>query len=180
MKENKYLVTPIIIEIRPSKMLPGEIGLFAARTLKKDTVIGDANLLGERFIPWSDFKRIDAITKRKIKQYCLQTPDGFYAPQDFNYLTVPWNMNHSCDYNVGFNEKGDFVTVKNVKRGDELVWDYGMGISDPKFKLLCKCGSKKCRKNITGNDWKDSVYREKNKKYFMRELLVEAQKHNTK
>ena len=164
----------VLIELRPSKILPDEIGLFAARALKKDTIIAHAKRLGERFMPWSAYADVDPLTRRKIRHFCLQTPEGFYLPEDFNYLMVPWNMNHSCDYNVGFDAAGNFVTAKNVRAGDELTWDYGMGISYPKYRLHCRCGSRRCRKLVTGNDWKDPAYRAKNRAYFLRELLRAA------
>lgn len=174
MNNIKSPVAPLVIEIKPSKMLSGEIGLFAARPLKKDFVIAEAEKLEEKLVPWAVFKTIDKITREKILQYCLQTEDGFYVPRDLNYMTVPWNMNHSCSYNVGFDKDGNFVVTRAVSKGEELTWDYGMGISDPKFRLTCRCGSKNCRKIITGNDWKDPVFLGKNKKYFLRELLENA------
>lgn len=167
---------PLLIEVRPSKMLPGQIGLFATRPLKKDTIIAEGKLFVVRFFPWSGFSKIDPITRAKIKQYCIQTKEGFYAPPDFNWLPVPWNMNHCCDYNVGWDKNDSFVIARSVKRGEELCWDYGMGISDPKFKMECRCKSRNCRKLITGNDWKDKVYVKKNKKYFSRDLLKIAEK----
>ena len=168
------MVKPVIIEIKASKMLSNQIGLFAARDLKKDTIIADANKLGEKLIPWSELENIDEITREKTRHYCLDTEEGFYVPADFNYLSVPWNMNHSCDYNVGFDDVGNFVTARDVKKGEELVWDYGMGRSYSGFKMECKCGSKNCRGIITGNDWKNSEYVKKNRKYFLRELLAKA------
>lgn len=171
----KSKIPEVRIEIKPTKMLPGEIGLFAARALRKGAVIAEAELLGEHFFPWDEYKKCDPVTKKKIKQYCLQTQDGFYAPNDFNWLTVPWNMNHSCDFNVGFDDEGNFVTTRVIKKGEELVWDYGMGISDPKFKLICNCKSKKCRGIVTGNDWKDPEFVHRNKLYLMRELLVRTE-----
>ncbi len=153
-------------------MLPGEIGLFAARALKKDTIVAETEKFEEFFHPWAEFKKLDRVTQGKINQYCIQTDEGFYTPADFNWLPVPWNMNHCCDYNVGFDAHENFVTARAVKKGEELCWDYGMGISDPKFKLPCKCGSRICRKLITGNDWKNGAYVKKNKKYFSRKLLA--------
>lgn len=169
-------IRPVMIEIRPSVLIKGQIGLFAARALKKGTIIAEAGKLGEQFHPWSDYKGVDPITKKKIFDYCLKTDEGFYAPKDFNYLSVPWNMNHSCAYSVGFDNKGNFVTTRAIKKGEELYWDYGMGVSYSKYRLKCECKSKNCRKMITGNDWKDKDYRERNKKYFLRELLQEAKK----
>lgn len=168
------ITTPLIIEIRASKMLPGQIGLFAARKLKKNTIIAEASKLGEKFVSWADISKIDLITRSKIKHYCLQTEEGFYLPDDFNYISVPWNMNHSCGYNIGFDVKGNFITTRNIKKNEELFWDYGMGISYPKFRLECECGNVNCRKIISGNDWKNKKFVLNNKKYFLKELLQKA------
>lgn len=170
------IIPEVNIEIRPSVLIKGEIGLFATRNLKKDFVIAKASKLGERFFPWDAFKKIDKITQNKVRHFCMQTATGFFLPEDFNYLSVPWNMNHSCSYNVGFDSTGNFVTAKNVKKGEELTLDYGLFFSYPKFKLNCKCKSKNCRKLVTGNDWKDAGFMAKNRKYFLRELIADAKK----
>ena len=167
----RSLVIPVIIEVRSSKVLPGQIGLFAARDIKKGVIIAEAKKLGEKFVPWSKIGKIDHTTREKMKHYCLDTEEGFYVPEDFNYLSTPWNMNHSCDYNIGFDEKGNFVTTREIKNGEELFWDYGMGRSYPGFKMKCECGSKNCRGIITGNDWKNHEFVNNNKKYFLRELI---------
>lgn len=168
---SKHKIVPILIEVLPSKMLPGEIGLFAARPIKKDTVIAETKKFLEIFHPWKDFKILDKYTQQKIKKFCIQTKEGFFTPLDFNWLPATWNMNHCCNYNVGFDKDENYVTARNVKRGEELCLDCGLGISDPKFRLHCKCGSRDCRRIITGNDWKNSDYRKKNAKYFSRKLL---------
>ena len=170
-KIHKHKILPVLLEIKPSKIITGEIGLFAAQSIKKDTIIAETKKFVEIFHPWADYKRLDSVTKNKIRNFCIQTKEGFYTPDDFNWLPIPWNMNHSCDYNVGFDKDENFITTRSVRKGEELVFDYGMGIYDPKFSLQCKCGSVNCRKTITGNDWKDPIYREKNKKYFSRRLL---------
>jgi hypothetical protein len=85
-------------------------------------------------------------------------------------------MNHSCTYNIGFDKKGNFITAVNIKKGEELVIDYGLGVSNPNFKLACKCKSKNCRKIISGNDWLNDRFVEKKKNYFLRELLAERKK----
>lgn len=171
MDETKREQLPMIIEIRVSRMLPGQIGVFAVRALDKDQIIAEAANLGERFVSWAEFKKIDGITQAKMRHYCLQTPEGLFVPVDFNYLSVPWNINHSCSYNVGFDEEGNFVATRPVEEGEELCWDYGMGISYTMFRMECKCGSPNCRKVITGNDWKNLDFVAQNRKYFLRELL---------
>lgn len=61
-------------------------------------------------------------------------------------------INHSCNPNVGM--RGDIVSVamKDIKEGEELVIDYGMAYGHT-YSMECNCGSEKCRKVITGNDY---------------------------
>ena len=176
----KFKIKPLIIELRPSKMIKGEIGLFAVQNLKKDTIIAHADKLNENFVPWVDYFKADKKTQIKIQQFCLQTKDGFFSPNDLNYLSVPWYMNHSCSYNIGFDYKGNFITTRNIKGGEELAIDYGVAVSNPDFKLVCKCKSKNCRKIITGNDWLNEKFVEKNKNYFLRELVAMSKKNRRK
>lgn len=167
----KFTIRPLLIELRPSKMIKGEIGLFAARSIEKGNVIAHAKKMSENFVPWVKYFKADKMTQKKIQEFCLQTELGFFAPDDLNYLSVPWYMNHSCSYNIGFDNKGNFIAARNIKNGEELVFDYGFAISNPDFKLICKCKSKNCRGVITGNDWLNENFVEKNKNYILRELL---------
>lgn len=163
-----------LIEIRPSKMLPGEIGVFAVRDLSIGTIVGFANLIDEeQFILWSEYERLDIETKRIVDKYCIGTNDGFYAPYDINHIAIPWHYNHSCNPNIGFDINGNFVIIKNVKKDEELTYDYAFGESNENFIMNCKCNSENCRKNITGNDWKNPDFYNKNKEFMMAELRIE-------
>ncbi len=176
MRMKKLVGIPkLLVEVKPSVMLPGEIGLFAASNIRKEVVIAAGDRFEEIFHEWPVYKKLGGNLKKKIKQYCIQTPEGFYSPPDFNWLPATWNMNHSCDYNVGLGKNEDFVAARNIKQGEELCWDYGLGMSDPSFKLKCDCRSKNCRNLITGNDWKIEEYRTVNLKYFSRALLKRAE-----
>ncbi|MDJ0800341.1 MAG: SET domain-containing protein-lysine N-methyltransferase [Calothrix sp. MO_167.B12] len=67
-------------------------------------------------------------------------------------------VNHSCDPNCGIkvNQTGghDFVAMRNINVNEEITFDYAMrNYSIDHFLMLCECGSKNCRKKITG--WKD-------------------------
>jgi hypothetical protein len=119
---------------------------------------------------WEDFAKLDTITKRKIMDYCPGTEEGFYTPKDYNYLTIAWHMNHSCEPNIGFDAKDNFVAMKNLKKGEELTWDYGFDETNPKFKMKCDCGTKNCRKVVTGNDWKFLIEDPKKVNYVSRKL----------
>lgn len=161
------ILPPVRIEIRPSKLLPGEVGMFAVRPLKKDSIVIDAkHYSGLRLISWKDFKKFDAITREKIMGYCPGTPEGFFAPKDLNYLSIAWHMNHSCNPNIGFSANDDFIAMRNIKAGEELCWDYGFDEPNPAFKMSCKCGQRSCRKVVTGNDWKVLMKDKKKYHYF--------------
>lgn len=155
-KNSKIEIIPAVrIEIKPSKIIKGEVGMFAAQNLLKDSIVADASQFANlRFFPWEVFSQLDSVTKKKVMGYCPATPEGFFAPPDLNYISIAWHMNHSCNPNVGFNAHDDFVAMRNVKKGEELTWDYGFDESNTAFKMKCACGAKKCRKVVTGNDWK--------------------------
>lgn len=156
MKKTTHTKVPMVrIEMKPSLMLKGQVGVFAVRALKKDSIIVDASqFLTETLVPWSDFKALDKITQSKIMDYCSGDEQGFYTPPDLNYLSIGWHLNHSCSPNVGFNKGYNFVAMRNIKKGEELFWDYSYDESNPDFSMKCSCGGKHCRKVITGNDWK--------------------------
>lgn len=178
-KPHTFLV-PVRIEIKPSKKLKGEVGVFAVRPLKKNSIIADAaHFSNIRFISWLNFKKFDALTRQKIVSYCPATPKGFFAPPDLNYLSIAWHMNHSCNPNVGFNDLYDFVAMRNIKKGEELCWDYGFDETNPVFKMRCNCREKTCRKIVTGNDWK-FLMNDKQARHYFSPALKKFIAHNIK
>lgn len=170
MKEK--IMPSLRIEIRPSKMIPDEVGLFAVRNILKNEVIAPASSYKESPYPWSTYEKLDKLTKAKIDGFCSATEKYFFAPPDFNYLQTNWFMNHCCEPNVGFNDKGDFVAINNIKKNEELTWDYSYNETNPKFKMECLCGSKTCRKIITGNDWKFLIENKKKYPYISKEIRI--------
>ncbi len=68
---------------------------------------------------------------------------------DGDYL---WNtarlINHSCNPNCEVEGKGLklwIVAIKDIKKGEELSYDYGFSYSKEDLKnFVCRCGSKKC------------------------------------
>ena len=108
----KKSIPKVLIELKPSKIVRGEVGVFAVRNLKKGVIIGKVGLLnlGSTF-SWKDYNKLDKYTKKKVDAFCLGTAYGFESQTDFNYMNVPLYINHCCDGNVGFNAKGDFVLM---------------------------------------------------------------------
>lgn len=161
----------VSIEIKPSIILPGEIGVFATRRFAKDSIIVPAaHFADARLLEWAVFKTLDAVTKRKLMGYCPGTPEGLLAPADLNYISVAWQMNHSCQPNVGFNATDDFVAMRAIKRGEELCWDYAFAESNPKFRMKCRCGAVDCRGVVTGKDWRHLMSEPAKRGYFSSDL----------
>ena len=84
------------------------------------------------------------------KKYCL---DG-----DFNWNTARL-INHSCDPNCEVEGKGLEIwvtSIKFIKKGEELSYDYGFGFDQDYKQFPCKCGSKKCCGYIVreGSRWR--------------------------
>jgi len=164
--------TKVRIELGPSQI--GGIGVFAVISFRENEYLaaGIAKTDYKHLVRWTEIARIDGDIKDKIRHFCIGTPSGFIPPDklDFNRLTVEWYINHSCDGNVGFNEDGDFVARRKIEKGEELTYDYALAESNPRFRMECNCGSAGCRGVITGNDWKDPEFREKNLDYMLPRL----------
>jgi len=146
---------PVVVEIRPSTMLPGQVGLFAARPLRKGDIVVPASDFSEILVPLTVIRRADAITRRKIHAHCGHTPTACWLPRhrDLNRLSIQWYMHHSCNPNVGFDQRNNFVALRPLAAGEELVHDFGALHDNPRWRMNCNCGESTCRHIITGKDW---------------------------
>lgn len=168
----KLKIPKVLIELKPSQITPEGVGVFAVRNITKGTKIAggprEKDFIKKNIIPWQELKTYDKETQKKIKDFCIGTPNGFLTSKylDLNELSTSWYMNHSCNGNVGFDKNGDYITIRNIKRGEEISFDYGLLESNPKFIILnCTCGSNNCRGKISGNDWKNKKNKKLNHPY---------------
>ena len=74
-----------------------------------------------------------------------------------------WNtarlINHSCNPNCEVEGKGLklwITTIKDIKKGEELSYDYGFGYDVDYKQFPCKCGSQNCVGYIVreGSRWR--------------------------
>ena len=64
-------------------------------------------------------------------------------------------INHSCNPNCEvdiINGKIWIIAIKDIKKGDELSYDYGFGYDADFRQFPCKCGSKNCCGYIARDD----------------------------
>ncbi len=141
-----------LYKIKKSKI--DKNGLYAIKDIKKGTKIIEykgkiISIRHSEINPKFDNKR--AIYLFNInKKYDL---DG-----DFKFNTARL-INHSCDPNCevfGTGMKIWVYAMKDIKKGEELSYDYGFSY-DKDFKdFPCKCRSKKCAGYIVrqGSRWR--------------------------
>jgi|TARA_B100001741_G_C16544571_1_gene596045 SET domain-containing protein len=74
-----------------------------------------------------------------------------------------WNIarlvNHSCDPNCEVEGEGLEVwitSIRNIKKGEELTYDYGFGYDEDYKQFPCKCSAKNCCGYIVreGSRWR--------------------------
>jgi len=75
-------------------------------------------------------------------------------------------INHSCNPNAGLIDARTWAAIRSIKKGEEICCDYGTFETYPKWSMNCSCGSSKCRKKITSEDYKSSKLRKEIGKWF--------------
>jgi hypothetical protein len=133
-------------ELRPSKMIPGHVGLFALKEFLPGEVIVPNSYWDEsRLVSWDEFEKMDMATKRQLIYFCYKTNEGVHAPQDINRLTIAYFMNHSCDPCALPIENGDYVAKRKINIDDEFTIDIEALMKKYVTSFNCRCGSKICR-----------------------------------
>jgi len=60
-------------------------------------------------------------------------------------------LNHSCEPNSGLKINGKevfLVAIRDIKKEEEITWDYSTTMDEGEFEMDCNCGSENCRKII--------------------------------
>ena len=90
--------------------------------------------------------------------YLFNLNNRYDLDGDFKWNTARL-INHSCDPNCEVEGKGLEIwvtSIKFIKKGEELSYDYGFGFDQDYKQFPCKCGSKKCCGYIVreGSRWR--------------------------
>jgi len=64
------------------------------------------------------------------------------------------SINHSCLPNCGMRNATQLIAMGPIAVGEELTYDYAMSDTSDYDEFECACGSDRCRRQITGDDWK--------------------------
>lgn len=96
-------------------------------------------------------------------------------------------FNHSCEPNAGIKGQIFLVAMRDIKKGEEVAFDYAMTLCESKdvspYKMECLCVSKSCRGVVTDSDWRDIKLQKKYKgyfQYFIQEKIDKQKAHKRK
>ena len=82
------------------------------------------------------------------ESHCLQIDIDKYILCESPFLY----SNHSCDPNCALNENLELVSIREIKKDEELVWDYSTSMYERHWTMQCQCGAARCRKIISDFD----------------------------
>jgi len=139
-------------------------GLFASKNIKKGTKI--IYYIGK------------IITKKQTENnpkfdndkaiYLFNLNNRYDLDGDFTYNTARL-INHSCNPNCEVEGKGLKLwisSIKDIKKNEELTYDYGFSFDENFKDFPCKCGSKNCCGYIVreGSRWRIKKKKKKSNK----------------
>ena len=143
-------------------------GLFAIQNIKKGSKI--IEYIGDKVTKKEGDKRAD----KQIKQYKKNKNNGMVYIFELNKLydidgSVAHNhaklINHSCNSNCEveiINNEIWISAIKNIKKSNELSYNYGYSYDTDYVDHVCKCGSSKCVGYILDEDHWSKLKNKKN------------------
>ena len=90
----------------------------------------------------------DTLALGDKESFCLQVGDDRYIFPDYPFFV----FNHSCEPNCGINQNLQLKTIRPVRAGEPLCWDYSTSMLERGWKLACSCGARNCRHLINDFD----------------------------
>ena len=140
-------------------------GLFANKDIKNGTKI--INYIGKIITKKQTDENPKFDNGKAIYLYNLN--NRYDLDGDFKYNTARL-INHSCNPNCEVRGQGLKLwisSIKDIKKGEELSYDYGFSFDKDYKDFPCKCGSKKCVGYIIreGSRWRLKKSKKIKKKY---------------
>ena len=139
-------------KVRRSKI--DNLGLYAARNIKN----------GEKIIEYKG----KIITRKEAEEnpkydndkaiYLFNLNKRYDLDGDFKFNTARL-INHSCNPNcevMDYKKQLWVFAIKDIKKNQELTYDYGFSFDKDYKQFICKCGSKDCVGYIVreGSRWR--------------------------
>ena len=125
---------------------PKGLGIFATAPIARgETVAG----FGGQVFGRQDFDRLDA--DRRTHSIQIDTDLYLVSPPELEPADY---ANHSCEPNAGLLGNVLVVAITDIAAGEEICFDYAMCDAADYDEFVCECGTARCRRLVTGADWK--------------------------
>jgi uncharacterized protein len=111
--------------------------------------------LGGQIVTGDELRELFVVAARQREPQYIDT----ITVTDDRHLVLPTDRpngkgNHSCDPNLWWGVPYTLVTCREVMADEEMTNDYATSTGAADFVMKCRCGSARCRRIITGNDWR--------------------------
>jgi uncharacterized protein len=139
-------------------------GIFARGDIRKDERLA---IFGGKIMLIDEMYQLP----REMQRYTMQIEERFVLGPASDRAEDTDFFNHSCDPNCGFSGQVFLVAMRDIAAGEEITFDYAMTVSesvgsDMVFRMDCVCGSSRCRKTITEQDWQLPELQDRYRGYF--------------
>ena len=129
-------------------------GLYASKNIKAGTII--IHYKGKLITKKETEKNPKYDNDKAI--YLFNLNNRYDLDGDFSYNTARL-INHSCSPNCEVDGKGLklwIYALQDIKKGEELSYDYGFGYDENYKDFVCKCRAKNCCGYIVreGSRWR--------------------------
>jgi uncharacterized protein len=115
-------------------------GLFASVDIPKNTIVTRVTGRPMNFADTLAMNENESHTLQiGVDRYILCEPPFLYS-------------NHSCEPNWGLTPDLGVKTLRDIKQGEELLWDYSTSMLERHWTMQCNCGSRNCRRLVTDFD----------------------------
>ena len=132
-------------------------GLFAKGDIKKGEIIG---IVKGPIVPDNE---------ESYKKYGEDRLHPISYSEAILNSTFTKYANHSCNPNCGLKEGIKLVSMRDIKKGEEITIDYDT--LEYNWEMVCNCGSSKCRKKIKGYKYLSEELKRKYKGFISPYLL---------
>ena len=132
---------------------------MAKKTLTwKKLYLGQTSRTGEEVFVNVNFKKGNLIFtwKEVLKKdtYLSYVGDRWLQIEKCQWIAPIRNnlglyINHSCNPNSGIKNSVKIVAMKNIRRGEEVIFDYSTSESENGWYLICHCQNKNCRRILS-------------------------------
>lgn len=133
-----------------NKLVISEKAVVHGRGLIASEPVGRGEILwqSDRDYPQVDLPGLINLRESGNREYYSQIDDNLYARNS----SAAWRFNHSCVPNCKLHNR-QTVAMRDIARGEELTYDYGLTEIGRPFRFWCDCHSLHCRTLVTNLDY---------------------------